>query len=89
MLKQARSILIQMYKFITNSVKSEFLGKVLKTVFMVCTNLLGLWVLQRVKTILFKNLPQTNLKIKIKYILKLILSFIVERKTLKLMKVLA
>ena len=72
-----------------NCVKSDVLNKVLKTVFMVCTNLLGLWVLQRVKTTLFKNLPQTNLKIKIKYMLKLILSFIVERKTLKFMQTLS
>ena len=84
-----RSILLKAYKLINKCATNAILANLVKTVFMVCTNLLGLWVLQRVKTTLFKNLPYHDLKHKMKYLLKLILSFLVERKTLKLIKAIA
>ena len=82
--QQAKNILSRLHKVLVKCLSNKVVNKVMKIVFLVCANLLGLWVIQKVKTTLLKNIPAQCIKNKIKYLLRTVLTIIAAQKTQKL-----
>ena len=79
-------VLIRLYRVLAKCLNNQVVKQVMKLIFLVCANLLGLWVIQKVKTTLLKKIPAQSIKNKIKYLLRLVLTFIAAQKTQLLLR---